>query len=397
MLTPSLFAILAIIMFERFAWYEMLGGLTLWQGADVTGNLLLGSYLISFVGGLVAHRFSLRVVSLLGLVVFILGYSTATLSNHTSIALWSWMIACGLFKPCFGSLLGSLYDPGKARTKAFSIYYGAIQIGSMPSTLVGGYLRAHWGWPAVYACCAIAVALAAVTLLAFWRYLAPRLPTVSEDRLVAEALTSAPVEFRPQWGRIGVLLVGGILFWAGWKQQSTTLVYWASDVCGVDVPEIISTCNPVFAAFFLFLTPIGSWENARLRASVALLSMTVGFALLYFHSSLAYLIIWYGLSAFAEILISPLGMDAVTALVPERYSALAMAAWLSTMGLGGKLAGVIASHYRGDLRQAVLVSACFSAVGALWYATLLRERTSRSSHVVQLALSSDPVAQAPSV
>lgn len=387
MLMPilSILPILLVIMLERFAWYEMLGGLTLWQDAGVTGNLLLGSYLIAFVGGLLTQRFSLRVVSLCGLILFVLGYAVAALSHHATLALILWSVACGLFKPCFSALLGSIFKLGPERTRAFAIYYGAIQVGSMPSTLVGSTLRAHWGWSAVYASCALAVLLAAVILAVSWKRLRPVAQNRSEEAAIASALTGAPVELRPQWGRILTLLVGSTLFFVGWKQQTTTLVYWAAEVCKVDLPESISTFNPLFA-FLLLLTPVGTWSNLRLRAIGALALMVLAFCCLLAGSSLGWLIAWYALASLAEVLIQPIGMDSITALVPERYAALGMAAWLSTMALGGKAAGVITMYYRHDLVAAVRLSIFISLIGAAWYALLLRQpKTAQSDSPVRQA------------
>ena len=114
----------------------------------------------------------------------------------------------------------------------------------MPSTLVGGYLHYRYGWGAAFGAAALALGLASTVVLTNWRRLQPARESL------AEAVIDGAIA-RPQWGRLAVLMVGAVLFFAGFQQQSTTLVLWARDVCRVDLPETVSTLNPVFALALL--------------------------------------------------------------------------------------------------------------------------------------------------
>lgn len=358
-------AILAVISLERFAWYLLLGCLALWRSSAAVGTLLFWSYLCPLLGGL-AGRYSLRGSVLGGAVLLLAGYIAATLNYDPLVCL---ALGCGLFKPCLSALLGSLYPIGEARTAAYGRYYAAIQVGSMPSTLIGGYLHYRYGWAAAFSACIAALMLCITVLLASWQHLAPR-ESIAES--VIDAVTV------PQWRKLAILCIGAVIFFSGFQQQSTTLVLWARDVCHVDLPETVSTLNPVFA-LLLLASPLAAWTYLRGRLAVSLVSLTAAFGLLLCGNSIGWLVGWYVLATVAEVLISPLGLDMASALVPRRLAATATALWLLSMALGGKLAGVLGGI---EPRTAVGISIGLSIAGAVWFWTCLREKREEVKEVV---------------
>lgn len=347
--------VLAAIALERFAWYCFLGMLALWRDSAAVGALLFWAYLSPMLGGLLG-RYSLRASVASGAVLLLAGYVAAVIGGNPLPLL---ALGCGLFKPCLSALLGSLFQVGAARTAAFGRYYAAIQVGSMPSTLVGGYLHYRFGWGAAFAVCAAAMCLCLTVLAISWSKLQTR-ESIAES--VIDAVT------KPQWGRLAVLCVGAVVFFAGFQQQSTTLVLWAERVCRLPLPEAVSTLNPVFAVVFL-ASPLASWGNLRGRLSLGMLCLAAGFAMLLCGAGVGYLVSWYVLATVGEVLISPLGLDLASALVPRRLASTATALWLASMALGGWLAGQLGSL--PDPRLAVTLSAALSLSGALWFALLI--------------------------
>lgn len=345
-------AVLAIITLERFAWYLFLGALALWRSPADVGTLLFWSYLLPLLGGLCGRK-SLRGTVAAGAALLFLGYVAAAL-GHNPLPLLA--LGCGLFKPCLSALLGSLFQPGEARSKAFARYYGAIQVGSMPSTLVGGYLHWRFGWSVAFAACAAALAMALIVIAAAWLKLVPTRESLAES-VIDGAIA------RPQWAKLAVLLVGATVFFAGFQQQQTTLVLWARDICKVPLPESVSTLNPFFA-LLLLASPLSTWTNLRGRLSLGLLSLAAAFALLLCGDGLGWLVGWYALATVGEVLVSPLGLDLACSLVPRRLAATATALWLLSMALGGKLAGVLGS---AEPRLAVFASIGLASAGALWF------------------------------
>lgn len=348
-------AILAAIALERFAWYCFLGMLALWRDSEAVGTLLFWAYLSPMIGGMLG-RYSLRATVAGGAALLLVGYVNAAIGGNPLPLL---ALGCGLFKPCLSALLGSLFPVGAARTAAFGRFYAAIQIGAMPSTLIGGYLHHRFGWAAAFAACAVALCLCLTTLAISWPRLQPR-ESIAES--VIDAVT------KPQWGRLAVLCVGAVVFFAGFQQQSTTLVLWAERVCRLPLPEAVSTLNPVFAVVFL-ASPLAGWRGLRSRLTLGMLCLSAGFAMLLCGPSIGFLVLWYVLATVGEVLISPLGLELASALVPRRHAATATALWLASMALGGWLAGQLGGL--SDLRLAVALSAALSLSGALWFALLI--------------------------
>jgi POT family proton-dependent oligopeptide transporter len=266
------------------------------------------------------------------------------------------------------ALLGTLYrvDEGQARAKAFSRYYAAIQVGSMPSTLVGGYLHYRYGWGVAFGACVAALAIALAVIGWHW----PKLQPLRES--LAEAVIDGAIA-QPQWRRLAVLCIGAAVFFAGFQQQQTTLVLWARDVCRVALPESVSTLNPFFA-LFLLASPLAGWAHLRGRLSVGLLALAAGFVLLLCGDGIGWLVGWYLLATVGEVLVSPLGLNMACSLVPRRLAATATALWLLSMAIGGKLAGVLGA---AELRIAVSLSIALSLAGALWFWLYAEKRSNR--------------------
>ena len=226
----------------------------------------------------------------------------------------------------------------------------------MPSTLVGGYLHYRYGWGTAFAVCACALGLCLLLLAFSWAKLAAR---ESIADMVIDTIT------QPQWGRLAVLCVGAIVFFAGFQQQQTTLVLWARDVCRMDLPEAVSTLNPVFAVAFL-ASPLAAWRDLR-PADAWMLFLAAGFGVLLFGSSLRYLALWYLLATAGEVLISPLGLDLAGSLVPrgvyQPSPPRSFCPWL-----GGWLANQAACPICAKLSRCRLRLAL---AGALWFHILV--------------------------
>ena len=296
------------------------------------------------------------------------GYALA--AAHLPLPAFAFLaLGCGLFKPCLAALLGNLEPPGPERAKNYSRYYSAIQVGSLLSTPVGAALRLRWGFSAAFGACAVAASLATLVLLLSWRKLAPQNPVV-------EAVLESEQERPANWRRLAYFLLGASLFYAGLQQQQTTMVHWAKDVCGSAVPEVVGTLNPLFCLGLLLVPAVAGWHDLRRRALLAGLSLASAFALLTFAGpSLGWVAGWYALATVGEALLSPLGMDHVSAAVPRRLAGTASALWLLSLAAGGKLAGVLGSL---PLRTAVCASIFTSLAAALVLWLSLRTKENHS-------------------
>lgn len=376
-MTPQRHIYLAIA-FERFAWYAMLGALSLWKGEATVGNLLAIAYFLPLLGGWLGSKLSLRSVTVAGAATLATGYALGA-ADQTWLALFALALGCGLFKPCLGTLLGSLYRIGPERKQAYGRYYIAIQIGSLPSTLVGAMLRTHFGFWAVFAVCAIAAALSAIAIITGWARLQPRRESLAEA-VIDGAIVKA------QWGKLATLLAGSVVFFAAFQQQNTSLIAWARDVCGTAYPETLSTLNPLFCMALLLVPAIGAWSSLRERLALGMLSIGAAFGLLALSrvaphgDSLGWLVGWYVIATLGEALISPLGMDLATSLVPQRHASKAMSLWLLSMSVGGKLAGLATINTIG-----LTAGACACAAAWFWYSERPRTAAMAAQASPQLA------------
>lgn len=372
MTLPTLCIFVAIV-FERFAWYLFLGELEEWRGPKAVGDLMAMAYLLPLVGGWLAGRLSLRSVCLAGACALVGAYIAAA-TGWPRCALGLAAVGCGLFKPTLATMLGAQFTTSAAQTKAFSRFHAAVNVGSLPSTLVGAWLRLHYGLPVAFAAAAVATALAVAALLVGWRGL-----RASEDDAVARALSAAPAdaaeatEAPARWGRVAVLCIGAALFFVALQQQQTTMLVWAKEKLHMAAPETVSSLNPL-CVLLLALTPLSGWASSlRLRLVLAQVAIGAAFGLLLLgeHSaSPLWLCGWYVLATVGEVLLYPLGMGLVVSLVPRRHAALAMSLWLLSLSLGSKGAGLLAA---AGVDVAVRASLALCAAGAIWFAVSLSE------------------------
>ena len=153
-------------MWERFAYYLMVGILLLYAidtktggkgfdervGADIVGSFIALVYLTPFIGGLIADRYLGYVKSIfLGGSLMAAGYFCLSLPGNTAmfVALGLIIVGNGFFKPNISTLLGNIYnreDLKPLKDNAYNIFYMGINIGAFVCNFVAAYLRNKYGW-----------------------------------------------------------------------------------------------------------------------------------------------------------------------------------------------------------------------------------------------------------
>lgn len=160
--------------------------------------------------------------------------------------------------------------------------------------------------------------------------------------------------------------VAQIPFWSLFEQAGSSLTLVTSrlvdtNIAGWDVP------TPVFqslnAGFIFIFAPIIAWLWVFLAKRKIEPSTPVKFALGVFGAGLGYLVLVAGMKSvgpaaltpvffifaiywvhtMAELMLSPVGLSAMTKLAPARMVGLFMAGWFVYSGLGNALSGVIAA------------------------------------------------------
>ena len=165
---------------------------------------------------------------------------------------------------------------------------------------------------------------------------------------------------------IAVLFCGSSLFWAAFEQAGSSLNLFAKNhtnnvLFGFAFPA--SWYQSLNAAFIICFAALFAWIWIRLgsrqptsvaKFALAMVCASAGFLLMMEASrrsasgvlvSPLWLAGTYLLHTFGELLLSPVGLSAMTRLAPARVAGLMMGVWFLSLSMGNYLAGRLASFY----------------------------------------------------
>ena len=180
----ALYVLFFTEMWERFAYYLMVGILLLYlidtktggkgfdqqKGADIVGSFIALVYLTPFIGGLIADRYLGYIKSIfLGGSLMAAGYLCLSLPGNTAmfLSLSLIIIGNGFFKPNISTLLGNIYnreDLKPLKDNAYNIFYMGINIGAFVCNFVAAYLRNKYGWGWAFAAAGIGLIIGLIIL-----------------------------------------------------------------------------------------------------------------------------------------------------------------------------------------------------------------------------------------
>lgn len=160
-----------------------------------------------------------------------------------------------------------------------------------------------------------------------------------------------------------VLFVAAAAFWANYEQAGSTLNLFAKRntrlaLLGFSYPA--SWFQSLNSLFILMLAPFFAWLWIKLgskdpsspaKFAGGLLFVALGFLVLVPVSgsgarvSPIWLILCYFLQTIGELLLSPVGLSAMTKLAPPRIASLTMGAWFLADSVGNYIGGLWASAY----------------------------------------------------
>ena len=165
-------------MWERMSYYGMRGILVLFMTASLSeGGLAINPvsasaiygiyascvYLVTLPGGWIADRLIGQQKSILyGGIIIMLGHFILAIPNINTfyIGLLFVVLGTGLLKPNISAIVGNLYADNDQRKEAgFTIFYMAINIGSILGFFICGYLGENIGWHYGFAAAGIGMAL----------------------------------------------------------------------------------------------------------------------------------------------------------------------------------------------------------------------------------------------
>ena len=200
----ALYVLFFTEMWERFAYYLMVGILFLYLidtttggkgfsqniGADIVGSFIALVYLTPFIGGLIADRILGYTKSIfLGGSLMALGYFCLSVPGNTALfaGLALIIIGNGFFKPNISTLLGNIYnrpDLQPLKDNAYNIFYMGINIGAFVCNFVAAYLRNAYGWGYAFAAAGVGLVIGMIILafnLKAVKYADVKKPVQAED------------------------------------------------------------------------------------------------------------------------------------------------------------------------------------------------------------------------
>jgi POT family proton-dependent oligopeptide transporter len=189
---------------------------------------------------------------------------------------------------------------------------------------------------------------------------------------------------------VAVLFIAAALFWAAYEQAGSTLNLFADrntrcSFLGYSFPP--SWFQSFNSFFILALAPIFAWLWAWLgpkdpsspaKFALGLIFVGLGFAILIpvaSHTAVGpgWLTLTYFLHTVGELLLSPVGLSAMTKLAPARIAGLMMGVWFLATSVGDYISGRLASFYDTfPLPQLFGTVAAFAIVVGLILAALVK-------------------------
>jgi proton-dependent oligopeptide transporter, POT family len=190
---------------------------------------------------------------------------------------------------------------------------------------------------------------------------------------------------------IGVLFIAAMIFWAVFEQAGTTISLFAdqltrTEIAGVAFPSswfqsvnpiFVILLAPVFAALWMRL---GSRQpGPAIKFALGLVLLAASFLLMVPAAQLAasgrvsplWLVGLFFLQTAGELLISPVGLSAMTRLAPARMTGLVLGIWFLAAAFGNKLAGVFGGGFTSDDPAGLATAFATQAAAVIAAAVLL--------------------------
>ena len=281
--TWSFSTVFLIEMWERFGFYGMQVLMVTYMMkklgfADTQANLVWGAasaliYATPAIGGWVGDKLiGTRRTMLTGAVVLTLGYVMLWIPSNdpllTYVSLGVIVVGNGFFKPNAGNLVRKIYEGDDTRIdSAFTIYYMAVNVGSMVSMLFTPWIRDKiaatygdaMGWHTAFGSCAVGLVLGLANYAVMRRTLAHIGSPADEQRVSfkrAVALLAASLV---------MVAVSALIL------QNETVAEWCVYLAGVVVLGI----------FVYLIVKAFKSERAGLIAALVLTVQTIFFFIFY--------------------------------------------------------------------------------------------------------------------
>lgn len=257
-------------------------------------------YMTPLIGAWLGDRvLGQKRTAVLGLALMAAGHLLMASEAAFLFALALLLLGAGCMKGNMYAQVGELYRAGDSRrTRAFSIYLIALNVGAFAAPLVCGTLGEVYGWHWGFGAAGIGMLIGLATYLSGWRYLPP-------DRMRADQ-AAAPLG-RDDWRSIAailLMLIPTVLIYSASNQAYNLGIVWAEEhvdrrLLGLTMPATwFLTFDGLMTIVGILITiPLWRWLSERRREPDTMAKFVVGAALV----CAAYLVLAAGTSAFALV------------------------------------------------------------------------------------------------
>ncbi len=349
-------------------------------------------YMMSILGGWLADKYlGLQKSILLGTLMSTFGYIALYFSTTqlwtVLLSLSILLIAAGIGKGNTSALVGALYERDQVTMKdaAYSIFYMAINIGSLFGPIIFGLITDQWfanidnsgnilsyGYRIGF----IAAAVLSFVQFLIFLVLAPswlkdkgKYPTASNK---VKSVVNHPITKvdKDRMKAMAVMFVFCTLFWSAWNQTQTSFAILTQKAVdrsifgwNVPTPWLISfngllcvIMAPMFGSLWVKLskTEKGDLQTGT-KMGVGMLFSGIAFAVMVIgvktingtidsglKMSISYILIAYFLLTVGELFLSPIGLSMFNKLAPAKYASLAVGFWYLTTSLANIISGYLA-------------------------------------------------------
>lgn len=282
-------------MWERFAYYLMVGILLLYlidnktggkgfdqkAGADIVGSFIALVYLTPFIGGLIADRYLGYIKSIfLGGSLMAAGYLCLSIPGNTAmfVSLAMIIVGNGFFKPNISTLLGNIYnreDLKPLKDNAYNIFYMGINIGAFVCNFVAAYLRNKYGWGYAFAAAGVGLIIGLILL-----------STAIKNKEIKEANVRKPLqpEDMPLSKIFGTVFLPAIIAAViGWIVPTKL---FGSPIMGTQANDaFIFACLPIIAFYISLWIKAKGQDKKGIGALLFIFAIAIAFWTIYNQNS----------------------------------------------------------------------------------------------------------------
>ncbi len=428
-------------MWERMSYYGMRGILVLFMTASITeGGLELNPvsasaiygiyascvYLVTLPGGWIADRLIGQQKSILyGGIIIMIGHFILAIPNLNTfyLGLLFVVLGTGLLKPNISAIVGSLYKDNDQRKEAgFTIFYMAINIGSILGFFICGYLGENIGWHYGFAAAGLGMAFGlgqfiitreklgnagispqviltnkikkrdylivsfslisiisifVLGVLDIWSFNPVPLAGVITIIISLISLSYFLIIFifgklsnleKRKMILIFILFIGAAFFWSGFDQGGSSFNIFAKEFTNrlifgweypaswlqIVNPAFVVILSPIMAYIWVFLGKRMLDPSLPFKFGLGLILMGVGFVIIALGANTAisneslasakWLLLTYLFHTIGELVVSPIGLAAISSLSPKRFIGQMMGVWFLASSLGAIIAGLLSGQ-----------------------------------------------------